>query len=112
MTTVFSFVFANSTLVECGNPSKFFVKLFSEISIMFYVYILESESCLGKFYTGFTTDLKTRLKKHNNDTSGYTAKFRPWIISWYCAFNNEKNARKFELYLKTGSGRAFIKRHI
>jgi len=32
---------------------------------MYYVYILLSEKD-GKLYTGFTPDLKTRIKKHNS----------------------------------------------
>jgi len=28
-------------------------------------------------------------------------------LVWYCAFTTEKQARDFELYLKTGSGKAF-----
>ncbi len=36
---------------------------------MWYVYILESESHSCKFYTGFTDDLKRRLKEHNADNN-------------------------------------------
>lgn len=31
----------------------------------------------------------------------------PWKLIWYGAFDSEKQARDFELYLKTGSGKAF-----
>lgn len=31
----------------------------------------------------------------------------PWKLVWYGAFDSEKQARDFELYLKTGSGKAF-----
>ena len=31
----------------------------------------------------------------------------PWKLVWYCAFETEKQARDFELYLKTGSGKSF-----
>jgi len=31
----------------------------------------------------------------------------PWILVWYGAFQTEKQARDFELYLKNGSGKAF-----
>ena len=33
--------------------------------IMYYSYILESEKFPGKFYRGFTSDLKQRLQAHN-----------------------------------------------
>lgn len=31
----------------------------------------------------------------------------PWKLVWYGGFSTEKEARDFELYLKTGSGKAF-----
>ena len=31
----------------------------------------------------------------------------PWKLVWYSVFETEKQARDFELYLKTGSGKAF-----
>lgn len=31
----------------------------------------------------------------------------PWQLVWYCGFETEKQSRDFELYLKTGSGKAF-----
>ena len=76
-----------------------------------YVYILESVGCPGKFYTGFTENLKQRLKDHNASHSPHTAKFGPWRLKTYFAFGNRNKALEFESYLKTASGRAFaIKR--
>lgn len=31
----------------------------------------------------------------------------PWKLIWYCAFETEKQAKDFELYLKSGAGKAF-----
>lgn len=31
----------------------------------------------------------------------------PWKLIWYGGFQTEKEARDFELYLKTGSGKSF-----
>jgi hypothetical protein len=39
------------------------------------------------------------------------SKFRPWVLVAYFAFVSEKRAIAFEKYLKSGSGRAFAKRH-
>lgn len=36
-----------------------------------------------------------------------TAPFLPWKLVHYSAFENKKLAKDFELYLKTGSGKAF-----
>jgi putative endonuclease len=44
---------------------------------MHYVYILESEAELGRFYVGLTGDLRARIKKHNNGDVFHTAKFKP-----------------------------------
>jgi len=78
----------------------------------FYVYILQSESFLDRFYTGSTGDLRARLDKHNAGEVTHTAKYRPWRIKTAIAFTHRERASQFELYLKTASGRAFIKKHL
>jgi putative endonuclease len=78
---------------------------------MYYVYLLKSESYPRQPYVGSTSNLKQRLKKHNEGRSPHTAKFRPWVLVTYFAFANEKTANSFEKYLKSGSGRAFVNRH-
>lgn len=78
---------------------------------MKYVYILQSEAELDRFYTGSTTDLKRRLKEHNDGNSIHTNKYRPWRLKTYIAFDDEKKADAFEEFLKTGNGRQFAKKH-
>jgi predicted GIY-YIG superfamily endonuclease len=78
---------------------------------MFYVYILESINQPGELYRGFTSDLKQRLADHNAGKSRHTAKFAPWRLKFYAAFDDESTARDFEAYLKSGSGHAFSKKH-
>ena len=77
---------------------------------MHYVYVLESLSHPDTYYVGLTANLKIRLGQHNAGEMRHTAKFVPWKIKNYVAFNDEKKARDFERYLKSGSGRAFAKR--
>lgn len=36
----------------------------------------------------------------------------PWELAFYAAFQEEVAARKFESYLKSGSGRAFAYKHL
>ncbi len=74
---------------------------------MYYVYILKSSKS-PKFYYGYSSDLKRRFKEHNEGKSKYTKPFTPWKIVWYCAFECEKKAKDFELYIKSGSGKAFV----
>jgi len=42
---------------------------------------------------------------------GYTVNHRPWRVVVSIEFPNEQEAARFERYLKSGSGRAFAKRH-
>jgi putative endonuclease len=77
---------------------------------MKYVYILEGLDS-GHFYVGVTEDLRARLAKHNAGEVSHTSKYGPWRIRTYIAFSDEQRAIAFEKYLKSGSGRAFAKKH-
>ena len=83
----------------------------TKYGIMFYAYILRSTSHPDQRYIGSTSDLRKRLAVHNAGGVPHTAKFRPWKIETYIAFETEERARAFEIYLKSGSGHAFAKRH-
>jgi len=73
---------------------------------VFYTYILHSKK-LHHFYIGHSTELKKRLYAHNSGKVVATKFGLPWILVWYGAFSTLKEAKDFELYLKSGSGRAF-----
>lgn len=78
---------------------------------MYYTYILESVNKPGERYIGHTSDLKERLKRHNSGKCKHTAKFKPWRLRLYIAFESLGQAQRFERYLKSGSGHAFANRH-
>jgi predicted GIY-YIG superfamily endonuclease len=78
----------------------------------FYVYILESLGTDGKYYVGYTEDLKERVRRHNNGEVPHTNKFRPWKFKTAVAFADKTHALDFERYLKTASGRAFAKKRL
>ena len=78
---------------------------------MFYTYILESVATPGEFYRGHTDDLKRRLAEHNAGKCPHTTKASPWKVKFYAAFETLELARRFEAYLKSGSGHEFAKRH-
>ncbi len=80
--------------------------------VMHYVYLLQSETHPEQRYTGSTEDLPKRLAQHNAGYSSHTAKFRPWRLVTYIAFENQGKAEAFEAYLKHGSGHAFAKKHL
>ncbi|MDH3267786.1 MAG: GIY-YIG nuclease family protein [Ignavibacteria bacterium] len=79
--------------------------------MFYYVYILRSEKFPEKYYTGFTSDIKKRLNKHNNGEVPHTSKYKPWIIKNVISFTDKEIALAFEKYLKSHSGRAFVKKH-
>jgi predicted GIY-YIG superfamily endonuclease len=78
---------------------------------MHYVYILQSLETPEHFYVGITTDPNKRLAQHNNGESVHTNKFKPWKIRTVVRFDDFSRAEDFEKYLKSGSGRAFAKKH-
>ena len=77
--------------------------------MFFYVYILRSLKNRS-FYIGYSTDLKNRIKQHNNGESQSTKPFRPYKLIFYEAFLNEKDAKNREEYLKGGYGRKSIQK--
>ncbi|HXX99407.1 MAG TPA: GIY-YIG nuclease family protein [Candidatus Limnocylindrales bacterium] len=79
---------------------------------MKYVYILQSQTHSEHFYTGITDDLKARISKHNSSSVPHSAKYGPWRLKTYIAFTDEGRAVALEKYLKSGSGRAFAKKHL
>ena len=75
------------------------------------VYILRSVEHPARYYTGVTSDVQRRLDTHNRGGSMHTASLRPWRLVAAIELTNQKCATQLEQYLKTGSGRAFAKRH-
>lgn len=78
---------------------------------MYYVYVLRSKN-FDQYYYGSTSDIKARLKSHNAGESKRTSKYKPWRIAWYAAFTNKTKAEAFETYLKTASGKAFLRKRL
>ena len=77
---------------------------------MKYVYILESLDS-EHFYVGITDDLRAAWRSTMRGEVPHTSKFKPWRIRTYFAFSDAQLAVAFEKYLKSGSGRAFAKKH-
>ena len=79
---------------------------------MIYVYLLQSHTSPDQRYVGLTTDLKRRLTEHNAGKSHFTSRFIPWRLVTYIAFSDQAKATAFERYLKSGSGHAFLRKHL
>src|SRR3954454_3972229 len=75
------------------------------------VYIVRNDADPSHHYVGITGDLRSRLDWHNHGPSGHTVRHRPWSVIVAIEFLTERPAVRFEKYLKSGSGRAFTKRH-
>ncbi len=77
----------------------------------YFVYILRSVNVPSQHYTGVSGDLATRVDQHNAGLARHTSKYRPWALLVAVLFKDKERAVAFEKYLKSGSGRAFAKRH-
>jgi predicted GIY-YIG superfamily endonuclease len=75
---------------------------------MYYVYSLK---CKDGFYVGCTDDLKDRLSRHQKGNVPATVNRLPLELDFYFAIKDKYKAFDFEKYLKSGSGRAFLKKH-
>ncbi len=76
-----------------------------------FVYILKSTAAGTHFYVGLTSDVAARVASHNDGRCPHTARRRPWDLHVVMEFKHQSTAVRFERYLKSGSGRAFAKRH-
>ena len=98
-------------MIRCAKQDA--LRSFSEGGpFLYYVYLIESLSAQGKRYVGMTTDLKRRLREHDQGKSWHTTKFSLWKLITYVAFTDRAKAEAFERYLKSGSGHAFARRRL
>jgi putative endonuclease len=75
---------------------------------MFYVYVLISEKD-GKLYLGFISNLKRRLKEHNDGKTQSTKFRRPFRLIYYEAHTSKEDAQRRESYFKTTKGKSTLK---
>lgn len=76
---------------------------------MYYVYSLK---CKDSFYIGCTDNLEDRLERHQKGYVPATSNRLPVKLDFYFAINDKYKAFEFEKYLKSGSGRAFLNKHL
>jgi predicted GIY-YIG superfamily endonuclease len=76
---------------------------------MHYIYSLR---CKDGYYVGCTDDIKERLERHQKGHVPATATRLPIKLEFYFATEDKYKAFEFEKYLKSGSGRAFVNRHL
>ncbi len=74
---------------------------------MYFVYVLQSESHDNR-YIGSTENIEKRLIEHNAGKVRYTKGRRPWELIYQESFISRGEARKREIFLKSGQGRKYL----
>ena len=78
---------------------------------MYFVYLLENQE--NRWYIGYTPkEPHERLSKHNKGLVQSTKAYRPWSLIYYEAYLNRSDATGREKFLKSGSGRRFLKKQL
>ncbi|MGB5385809.1 MAG: GIY-YIG nuclease family protein [Eudoraea sp.] len=75
------------------------------MELPYAVYLLKCAN--GQYYTGYSKNLKNRLKNHANGKVRFTKDKLPFEVVHVSLFSNKQKAYDFERYLKSGSGIAF-----
>ena len=78
---------------------------------MFYIYILKS-IIDQQFYTGFSSNLRKRIREHHLGNVISTKNRRPLELIYYEVYQNKDNALKREKFLKTTKGKSQLKKQI
>ncbi|NIM03044.1 GIY-YIG nuclease family protein [bacterium] len=75
-----------------------------------FIYVLRCRD--GKLYTGSTRDLDERLVAHKQGKVKTTKSRRPVQLIYTEEFESYSEARSRELYLKSGTGRDWLKQKL
>lgn len=78
---------------------------------MHYVYVLRSAKD-ANLYTGYTTDLRQRVADHVAGKAPSTRDRRPLQLIYYEAYLLAKDAKAREAFLKSGSGKRYIRKQL
>ncbi len=73
----------------------------------FYTYIIYSKSS-DKYYTGYCSNIETRLEKHNFGATRSTKPGRPWILVYSESFHSKREAIQRESEIKCKKSRIYI----
>ena len=78
---------------------------------MHYVYVLRSLKD-GNLYTGYTSDLRKRVACHVAGQARTTRHRRPLQLIYYEAYLLPQDAKAREVFLKSGSGKRYIRKQL
>jgi len=74
---------------------------------MITLYVIRSEKRNYR-YVGITDNLERRLNQHNSGHNKNTRAYAPFKLIHAEEFTNYKEARKREIFLKSGAGRKYL----
>jgi len=74
----------------------------------FYVYVLLSAKD-NEMYTGYTADLTSRIKYHEDGLVTSTKNRRPLQLVYFKGCVNQQDATRREKYLKSGNGKIYLR---
>ncbi|PIP65731.1 endonuclease [Candidatus Peregrinibacteria bacterium CG10_big_fil_rev_8_21_14_0_10_49_16] len=77
---------------------------------MYFVYVLRSQQH-KYFYVGLTNNLVRRVLEHQRGKERTTRFYRPFDVIHTEKFSSRQEARIREKYLKSGSGKEWLKAH-
>ncbi|MGB0881040.1 MAG: GIY-YIG nuclease family protein [Polaribacter sp.] len=77
----------------------------------YFVYIIFSEK-IDRFYVGFTSDIPSRIEKHNQKHKGFTGRSNDWTLMYFEEFNTKKEALLRERKIKSWKSRKKIEQLI
>ena len=80
------------------------------VGTMYTVYAIKSDID-GRIYVGMTANLARRLQEHNTGKNRSTKSYRPWVVIYTELAETRLDARKQEVYLKSGIGKEFLKKN-
>ncbi len=79
---------------------------------MYYVYVLENQDDKS-LYIGFTENIERRVFEHQNSKGGRTTKLKKdWKLIYYESYLLREDALGREKFMKSGSGRKYIKKQM
>lgn len=80
--------------------------------MFYFVYVLENYYDRS-WYIGFTTDLRKRVHDHNTGKGSRTTRIKQnWRLVYFESYRNKKDAIGREKFLKSGSGRKYLKKQL
>ncbi|MBU1727288.1 MAG: GIY-YIG nuclease family protein [Candidatus Omnitrophica bacterium] len=77
---------------------------------MCYVYILENKE--GRCYIGSTSNIETRLRRHNQNSVRSTKNKGPWELVYKAEFVSRSEARKREIQIKSYKNPEYLRRQL